>query len=633
MLKPILITFISNLLFILLLPLPAAAVGNDSFEEHDAIIIEENTSCIISSSERARLYITYTVEILNDNGKKYGFVEIGESRFHKLKKFTASVLDANGREIYTLDKKDGYKTCGMANIIMYADYCRYRFRPAGAGFPYYAEYEYEIELKSLFFWRYWVPQKNIPVKSSTYTLTTPKDFAFRYIPYGDIQSPVVTKDGKRRIYRWELTDIPAFKDENYTPPNIEDYIAVQFTPRMYKLEEYEFDGTDWTTLSRDYYAMTKKRLEPDDSLMRFSKGLSHAGRHPRDIITDLHRQLYSKMRYIGIEIGIGNWLPTACHETFARGYGDCKDLSTLYVSVLRHLGIEAYTALALTRNEGTTNPDAPGLNNFNHMILFAVVEDDTIWVDPTCRFCRVGDLPESVENIYTLPGTIEGSGLIRTPASTANENMIFRTAEITLHPDRSITAAFTIRLIGNPMHWFHAQNKYRLFEDNLRRLSIHEYIGISEKIRIDSMSCDSIGNQTNEGEIRFFGRMTNAVIKAGDKQYMDISFLSAFRDRELSVQSGRTQSLDLEFPLTFADSLIITAPKGWSLQDLPPDTSLSEDFGTLTVTFSEESGRFIVRRRHQSYLYQVDRQKLPDYAEHLRRFSKAMPGHITFRIP
>ena len=48
----------------------------------------------------------------------------------------------------------------------------------------------------------------------------------------------------------------------------------------------------------------------------------------------LHDALRHRSRYVAVVIGAGGWIPHPSKDTFSRAYGDCKDLSTLYASML-----------------------------------------------------------------------------------------------------------------------------------------------------------------------------------------------------------------------------------------------------------------------------------------------------------
>lgn len=89
------------------------------------------------------------------------------------------------------------------------------------------------------------------------------------------------------------------------------------------------------------------------------------------------------IRYFGIETGVNALVPSLPSETILREYGDCKDKSVLLTQLLRHAGVDAYTALVSTDNTKGIAQRLPGPHVFNHAIVTANIDGDTYWLDPT----------------------------------------------------------------------------------------------------------------------------------------------------------------------------------------------------------------------------------------------------------
>src|SRR5208282_5268181 len=58
-----------------------------------------------------------------------------------------------------------------------------------------------------------------------------------------------------------------------------------------------------------------------------------------------------EVRYFAIEIGASSEKPADPSAVFSRRFGDCKDKSLLFVTILRALGIEAYPVLVNAASE------------------------------------------------------------------------------------------------------------------------------------------------------------------------------------------------------------------------------------------------------------------------------------------
>ncbi|EHY1012456.1 DUF3857 domain-containing protein [Vibrio vulnificus] len=101
-----------------------------------------------------------------------------------------------------------------------------------------------------------------------------------------------------------------------------------------------------------------------------------------------------KIRYLGIENGIGSHAPRLPEQILEQGYGDCKDKSLLLATLLNQLGVEAYPALVSTVHREKLNEQLPGHSAFDHVIVNFFHQGIEYWVDPTVT--EQGDALDSI---------------------------------------------------------------------------------------------------------------------------------------------------------------------------------------------------------------------------------------------
>jgi transglutaminase-like putative cysteine protease len=82
-----------------------------------------------------------------------------------------------------------------------------------------------------------------------------------------------------------------------------------------------------------------------------------------DLYTKLSRitdYIQKNIRYFVVERGIGGWQAHYAADIYRNRYGDCKDKTTLLISMLQAVGIRAYYFHVDSRR-GIIDPDAPSL--------------------------------------------------------------------------------------------------------------------------------------------------------------------------------------------------------------------------------------------------------------------------------
>lgn len=93
----------------------------------------------------------------------------------------------------------------------------------------------------------------------------------------------------------------------------------------------------------------------------------------------------------------GGLVPREIAEIEKSRYGDCKDLATVLVSLLRALKIEAEVALVRRgENAWGVEPDytLPDLGRFNHAIVRAKIGDESLWLDATNPVASLEPFPD-----------------------------------------------------------------------------------------------------------------------------------------------------------------------------------------------------------------------------------------------
>ncbi len=597
----------------------------------DARVISENITYKISGNS-AKLTVYRKIEVYNADGKDYGYFRLSEDKFQRVKYFSGTVYDANERIIFVREKDDAEPVCGYSEYSLYDDVCHRNFALVSDRYPFTLEYEYEVEHKSLYFWPDWRPQKSIPVVESQYTLIAPSDLEFRVETRGGDIQPMVSSDGDKSTYTWELIDLPAVKRQKYASPDSEPRTRVEFSPQDFEFGGCRFDASSWIDLGTGYSCLIKDCFELNDEQRAHCDTIAATCTSDIEKCNALHESLSSRLRYVSIEIGVGGWKPSKSKDSFRRGYGDCKDLSTVYVSMLREMGIAANLALIRTRTAGETSPDFPTMGRFNHAILYAIIANDTIWTDPTCQYCKFGDLPWFDENTYALGITENGGRLIPTPGSMPSENLVLRKARISLNDAGSISAEVDVTLRGNVYHFGRAYLD-EVSRENLERLVKSDLVGVSASYQIDSVECIDPGTSGEEISVRAFGTSRNAVFTSVDHTYIDLTFLAPLRKREKTSLSDRSQAIELLFALGYSDTITILTPDGWGLSETPDDAEIENEFGYASARLQANKDHLLMVREKRLNCHAVQPEQFGRFEECRANFEKACMDVLVLTAP
>jgi len=198
---------------------------------------------------------------------------------------------------------------------------------------------------------------------------------------------------------WDLRQVPGFHQEDSMPVWCDPEPWVQLT---------EFKN--WTEVNQWALALFQNNSSLSPELTQKIGGWKQLASREEQVLAVL-RFVQDEIRYFGIEIGVSANKPADPSTVFARRYGDCKDKSLLFVTLLRGLGIEAYPVLVNTQARHTIENWLPAADIFDHCIAVVRIDGQTWWLDPTAGYQR-GTLA-----MHYLPNY--GCGLVISPNTTA----------------------------------------------------------------------------------------------------------------------------------------------------------------------------------------------------------------------
>jgi hypothetical protein len=98
----------------------------------------------------------------------------------------------------------------------------------------------------------------------------------------------------------------------------------------------------------------------------------------------------NEIRYLGIQIGQGSFIPSDINTTLEKRYADCKGKTLLLLSLMHSLGIEGYAALVNTDTGKNLHVNGIRATAFDHVIVKAIIDNKTYWIDPT----KTNQLPD-----------------------------------------------------------------------------------------------------------------------------------------------------------------------------------------------------------------------------------------------
>lgn len=404
----------------------------------------------IVSQNKTIFSVHQIVTILNDEGNSHAHLTIPYDDLQKVKAVRATIYDKSGNEIDNFKEKDFLDVSSTSSGTLYDDNRLLYKDLTQKEFPYTVEFSYDIVNDNLYFIPdyYLLSSYETSIEKFSYQIVFPKDLEPRYKAFntkeGDLQATV---DDKNKSLMWTYSNVKSVKKEPFSVSVANLNPAVLFSSATYSYEGYKGDFTSWDGMA-EFQTQLNNGLEGLSEQTKSEVRELTLGLSPIEKVQAVYKYMQNKTRYISIQLGIGGFKPFSARNTDKMGYGDCKALSYYTQMLLKEVGITAYyTWIYGGSNPPLIDKDFPNIN-FNHVILFVPLENDSIWLQCTDQKVPAGYLGSFTSNRYGLVIEKDKAKLIKTKSYDVVHNEVIYDAEVNLKQEGYAQVKQKVKLKG-----------------------------------------------------------------------------------------------------------------------------------------------------------------------------------------
>ncbi|HEV2464619.1 MAG TPA: DUF3857 domain-containing protein [Acidobacteriaceae bacterium] len=219
-------------------------------------------------------------------------------------------------------------------------------------------------------------------------------------------------------------------DEPYQPAQASSDIDLPTHEITFPMVEFS-TGESWSSVVSAYRKLAEPQIDLDQ-VKNLVPSANVGSRMQR--IERVVNWLDQEIRYTGVEFGQATLQPQEPAEVLKRHFGDCKDKAALLVTLLRSNGIPADLALLDAGSGADVNSDLPGMNQFDHAIVYVPGEgkDAALWIDATDQFAQVGTLPPMDQGREALIIADGSAGLTQIPIDKPEDNLLVEKRDVTM---------------------------------------------------------------------------------------------------------------------------------------------------------------------------------------------------------
>jgi hypothetical protein len=445
------------------------------------------------------------------------------------------------------------------------------------------EYRYTVTKESFRYIEPWLFQTDIPTRASRFVAEIPEFFKFTTsvntysVPEKkeeEFSDKIFTSNGSvsMNVTRssYVLRNVAALKDEPFMS-GYKDYIQrIEFQLSALVIgTNYNSFTTTWEELARElreapYFG---EQLRKNVSMQVLDQQVKAAAT-PYTKMLLIHNYFKKNFHWDGhTDYGCFNVKKIA-----ESGTGSTGDINLLLINKLRDAGLEAWPALASTRDNGRVNTLYPFLNQFNMVLAMVAIDGKNYFLNGADPFNAAKLIPYDVMTSSVLV--------------VKKDN-----AEWLTLWDEKMVDKHRVAIIGNingqgvmegeafASSFDYAKNpRVKAIKDDKEKYTASYLKHPEADIKVDKLDVENLENDSLPLEQKI--KYTYKLNSSGEYAYFTLNMFTGLEKNPFLAET-RTTDIDFGYNRTYAVTGHITIPDNYAFEELPkvpgiimPDTSI-----------------------------------------------------------
>lgn len=566
-------------------------------QKADVVVLLDSTSVKVKSLSYYSCEHHQKFMLMNSNNADLANIVIGMDNDTELSRFEYVMTDVLGNVLRKVKKSELQRFEYSRDLA--TDFYRLIAEVTPPSYPVIITRTEKIirNANVLSYPSFW-PQKQYGMKVSkaVYQIEWPEnEVNIRYKPMNMSAEPVVEQVGRNKILRFTLNGIAPLTRVPYAPSLDEQAPYVFFSP-----EKFSYYGTmgsmsSWSSFGSWNYGLVEDRqLLPESHLEKVREVIADCHTE-REKIAKLYEYMGRNTRYVSLQLGIGGYQPATAVSVAVTGLGDCKGLSNYMHTMLKGIGIDS-RLVAIGTEDPKLIPDFANVNQLNHMVLAALLEQgkDTVWLECTNSKLSPGYIHEGISGHDALLLSSDGCHIVRLPEYADSLNL--RHADVRIAIRRDASADVSIDEVFNNHRY---SEKFHLLKEKEQeqRTTISSWYKLpntsfgSISVKDSSKPFDTAQLKTHLDGVcakyaNLTGRRLFVPINPSHKGFSPVVIADTLASQRLQMK--------IRHGYRNEDEILIEIPEGCSVESIPANIDIVEEFGAFRQHVALEDGHLRV---------------------------------------
>ena len=472
----------------------------------------------------------------------------------------------------------------------------------------------------------------IPTASVKYEIIADEDIQINHGIYNeelikvDIIFEKKSENGKV-IYSYSGNNLPKVENDeggpsySYLSPSIYNTVA-SYTDE---------NGKEVKVLSsvedlHNWYRTFIEGLDIDEETRKIAASIVENDDADIEKVRKIFYWVQKNVKYIAFEQGMRGFIPHSADYVVEKRYGDCKDMTSILVALLRSQDIAAHFTWIGSRDLPYKYSDLPSPVVDNHMIASVELDGKTIFLDATGSYSPLGFPTSMIQGKESLISKGERYQILEVPVIPKEKNLMIDTAFVKLNKG-TVSGAGSLEMTG----LVKVANSYRLInrsnkktEDYVRRLLSRG----SNKFFLDQFDVSNVDDLDKPIQIDYKFSVEDYYKEIGDEIFVNLCL-----DKSL-VNSGikdRKTPLENDYQYINRNVTILEIPEGYEVSYLPDDVKLDTDYFGFEINYQQNEGKIIATKEfYVSYLL-LETDSFDEWNHANKKYSQTVRNTVVLK--
>ncbi len=458
-----------------------------------------------------------------------------------------------------------------------------------------------------------------------YNILAPADLKVNYVINNSTVKPVIKDVENFKQYSWELLKAAPQKDEPLMPvlADVAPILHISTIPVWKEI-------ADW------YSDICNNKAEEDFEIVALYKKLFPDG---QKAITQfqkakiIYEYIESNIRYSSVSFRQSAYVPQRASATLTTRLGDCKDLSSLFVTLAHMAGINAQMVLVDTRDNGEKHIILPSVE-FNHCIVRTILDNKSYYIEMTDNYLPFASLPNNLLGAVILE--IPSKNITDKPelkllkTSSRTNDMVKRIVDI--KPVES-DLNMTVKTVMTGALSSNIRNEYVNMDSEKQIQSMEKTVAgrYKNNVKLDKISFKEIEKLNDSVEYSYSFKVKNEVSEIGSLKTFRVVYPDVVASLDNFSSDTRTYPIEYwsyENADNYETVVNISAPTGTKFVELPTSESLSFKDIKFSIQYTLKApDKLVITRKFSNGRKNI---AAADYAEFKTFFEKVVKAEQKF---